>query len=238
MERATYLITPTLYNAYNYYTGTDFAGIYGDAEGAAVAEAKARQDFLNALNKVKTPPKLPMLKGLIFEDIVRAMAGGNTDRFGDIVGNHLDKYRAANGEPVGDKEVIPDEEELETAREIAERVKGGLWQQKLTKRVGDYVLFGYADVINRDTIHDIKRVSQYSPPKYFDSIQHLLYMVCEDLPKFRYEISDGKRVYVETYDTTAYTLKLLISRIDSMVAWIRQTPEFEAPFEANWRSKY
>ena len=117
-----YLITPSLYNSYIYYVGTDFEK-YGDK--ASEIEAKAKQDFINCLSKIYTSNEI-LERGIAFENSVN-----------DI----------CNGLPV---------EPMENAKDVADIVGKGIWQQKLCKTVGDYVLYGKADVIDWQYIIDHK----------------------------------------------------------------------------------
>ena len=91
-----YLITPTLYNSYIYYVGGNFE-LYGDK--AEEIEAKAKQDFLNCLNKVYTPNEV-LQRGIDFENSVNDICNG--------------------------LEVEP----MENAKEVAEIVGKGLWQER------------------------------------------------------------------------------------------------------------
>lgn len=207
-----YLITPSLYGSYLYYTATDFNQIYSDAEKAEEAEQRAYQDWLNCLNKVRTPTTEVQQRGIDFEDAVRDLSNGlGTD--------------------------LIDGDELSTAEEIASIVEGGMWQEVLKKETDNYLLYGRADVIKQDTIYDIKRVSSYDIGKYNKSIQHLLYMECAGLDKFDYLISDGKSVYKETYTRDKETLPKLLGKIDLMVDFIKSTPEFSKPFNEFWTAK-
>jgi hypothetical protein len=207
-----YLITPSLYGSYLYYTSTDFNQIYADADKAEQAEQKAYQDWLNCLNKVKTPTTEAQQRGIDFEDAVRDLSNGlGTD--------------------------LIDGDELSTAEAIASIVEGGMWQEVLKKETDNYLLYGRADVIKQDTIYDIKRVSSYDIGKYGKSIQHLLYMECAGLDKFDYLISDGKSVYKETYTRDIYTMPILLEKIDLMVDFIKSTPEFIEPFNKYWTAK-
>ncbi len=199
-----YLITPSLYNAYTYYAKTNFE-IYGDK--AEEIEAKALQDWLNTLNKVKTPTNEILQRGIDFENAVRAITEG-----------------------------CPAEHE--NATDVAEIVKDGMWQVKLSKKVSNYVLYGIADVIKRDTVYDIKRVTSYDCPKYEQSIQHLIYLECSGLENFEYLVSDGKNLYREYYHKDTDNLDRLIGRIDNMVGFIKGNDEFYQAFENNWHSKY
>lgn len=116
-----YLITPSLYNSYIYYVGTDFEK-YGDK--ASEIEAKAKQDFINCLSKIYTSNEI-LERGIAFENSVN-----------DI----------CNGLPV---------EPMENAKDVADIVGKGIWQQKLCKTVGDYVLYGKADVIREDIVDNL-----------------------------------------------------------------------------------
>lgn len=225
-----YLITPSLYGSYLYYTATDFNQIYSDAEKAEEAEQRAYQDWLNCLNKVKTPTTDAQQKGINFEKAIQEITEG------------VERYGCLNPEQIVDMpklnavDLISDDE-YETAKTIADIVKGGMWQETLKKETDNYLLYGRADVIKQDTIYDIKRVSSYDIGKYNKSIQHLLYMECAGLDKFDYLISDGKSVYKETYTRDKETLPILIGKIDLMVDFIKSTPEFSKPFNEFWTAK-
>lgn len=121
-----YLITPSLYNSYIYYVGTDFEK-YGDK--ASEIEAKAKQDFINCLSKIYTSNEI-LERGIAFENSVN-----------DI----------CNGLPV---------EPMENAKDVADIVGKGIWQQKLCKTVGDYVLYGKADVIREDIIDKARELGK------------------------------------------------------------------------------
>lgn len=196
----SYLITPSLYNSYYYYT---------------TLENTEKIEFLNTLNKVRTPPSETMQRGIDFEDIIFKITEGTTFNL---------------PETLNDKD-------YKLAKEIAEIVKGGFWQEKLQKQQGDYLLYGRADVIKGDTIFDIKRVNNYEVGRYFPSIQHLVYMECTGIEKFRYLISDGSSVYEEYYHKDNGNLDLLMSRINGMVDFIRADKDFLPAFENNWLAK-
>lgn len=118
--------------------------------------------------------------------------------------------------------------------EIANLVKGGIWQETLSKRVGDYLFYGRSDVILADTIYDIKRSPSYEVGKYEQSIQHLVYLECSPISKFKYLVCDGKNVYIEDYTKAPNNLDVLMGRTNEMVAFINATPEFKEAFNKNW----
>lgn len=204
-----YKISPSLYNSWRYYTQGDFS-VY---ENPDAAEHKAKQEFLDYLNRVEKPATETMQRGIDFENLVMDLA--------------TDKLSPADA---------PDNGELGTAQEISDLLRYGFWQQHIERQLTpDVILHGYADVILRDTIHDIKRVSQYDVGKYSDSIQHLVYMFCAELPKFDYDVSDGRSVYVESYAWGPDSEKNLCGKVLEMIRWLESAPpEFSEPFKKNF----
>lgn len=195
-----FLITASLYNAYRYYAESSF-------EGTPESDLKARQDFLNVLNKVPVPPTEAIQKGIDFENEIYAMTNKGIESQDPCV------------------------------REIAEIVKGGYWQQVVQKRVGDYLLYGKADVIKGNKIFDIKYTGHYDTGKFEGSIQHLLYMECTPIEEFEYLVSDRKEVWTESYFKQPDNTQILLGRINTMVNFINKTPEFSQAFEAHWTAK-
>lgn len=63
-------------------------------------------------------------------------------------------------------------------------------------------------------------------------------MECSGIENFKYVVSTGKDVFIEYYHKDTDNLEKLLSRINEMVGFIHQTPEFNEPFEKNWHSKY
>ncbi len=192
-----YLITPTLYNAWNYFMDSE----------------QPKEEFLDFLNKKPFEPTEAILKGINFEDAVHEL---------DLIGT-TSKVEG---------------EELECAKDIAETIKGGFWQHAVSMQYKDYIFYGKCDVIKGKTIHDIKRVSTYEIGKYQDSIQHLIYMICTDIPNFEYDICDGKNVYKESYTKERDTFDKVLSMTNSMINWLKVNPEFWEAFDKNWKSKY
>lgn len=140
-------------------------------------QEKAKQSFLDCLKKIKSEPTEAMQRGIDFENDVRAY-----DERGEI-------------------------SEDSTVNEIGEIVKDGLWQEQVSKVIEvdgkQILLFGYTDVIKQSKIYDIKRVNTYKLGKYYNSIQHKIYMLCTGILDFDYLISDGKETFVESYSITS-----------------------------------
>lgn len=174
-------------------------------------EEQAKQDFLNCLNKVKTEPTEAMQKGIDFENKIRLCDEQNLYSRTDIAVNEITDY-----------------------------IKGGLWQETVSKVVDvdglNVLVYGKADVIKMDTIYDIKRVKSYEIGKYSKSVQHLFYLFCTKLPVFRYLVSDGNSVFVETYTLNAYTEAMTKSNIKEFFDWLKITGRFETYLE-KWKGE-
>ena len=182
--------------------------LYSSYYWYAIRDYGTTEDFLNVLRKEKTPPTESMLAGIEFEDKIRAVCDG--------------------------KDTDGDRHDVE---EIANLVKGGFWQERISKELDGNLLYGIADVITPHMIYDIKFSSKYDIGKYDYSIQHLLYMYCTGIPHFQYLISDGNEVYVESHSWSDTSLATLKSRIYEMLSFILGFKEFKEAFESNWRVK-
>lgn len=199
-----YLLTPTLYNSWKFYTATD-----------PDKEPQKREEFLATLERRGFEPTPAILKGRAFEDEVRAQSEGRIESKSPVV------------------------------QELGQIVKGGIWQQKLSKEIviGDrkVLLYGIADVIVTDTINDIKRTANYAEGKYIDSLQHLIYMYCAELPKFRYLVAYGsgeapRDWAAEDYYLTPNTLKQIQSKLADFFFWLEQTGWIDI-YKKNWKCK-
>lgn len=182
--------------------------LYSSYYWYAIRDYGTTEDFLNVLRKEKTPPTESMLAGIEFEDKIRAVCDGR-----DTAGDRSD------------------------VEEIAELVKDGFWQERISKELDGNLLYGIADVITPHMIYDIKFASKYDIGKYDYSIQHLLYMYCTGIPHFQYLISDGNEVYVESHSWSDTSLTTLKSRVYEMLSFILGFKEFKEAFESNWRIK-
>ena len=171
------------------------------------------EDFLKILSKEPFEKTEAILKGLNFEEAIYEI---------DTVGltNKVDKS------------------ELECAKEIANIINNGYWQQSASKKIENFVLYGKADVIKGNHIYDIKRVSSYELGKYEDSIQHKLYMEIFDISNFTYLICDGNNIYKEYYSRKNDNLDDILSKVKEMLNWFIQTPQLFSVFDDNWQSKY
>lgn len=196
-----YSISPSLLNAWAY--------IYKSFDGY---EQKAYDDFVRALQRIKSEPTVAMLKGIEFENVVNFICHNGYHQNHKywackcwyeeiVVRGGMDGIHAS--EPCQYCDCPPKPSQLHF--KIAEIVTGGVQQVELKKKVTidgtEFLLVGYADYIKEGVIYDIKTTKSYDVGKYFDSLQHAVYMyICQDAYKFEYLISDGKDVYREKYD--------------------------------------
>jgi hypothetical protein len=202
-----YLITPSLINSFQYYIQDDFK-----------SPADSRADFLKTLSREKFEPNEAMQKGLNFENNIKQICDENLFNCQEVIDSIL-------------------QHELE----IADIVKGGLWQQSVKKELKidnqEFLLYGRADVIKRDTIYDIKFTSNYELGKFLDSSQHLIYLYCSDLPNFSYLISDGKDWWKEDYHNHAGVEDEIKSKVSCFLDYLEQDKEAKEIFLIRWGSK-
>lgn len=167
-------ITPSLYSSWYWYT-----------EASEDKEQQAKLDFENALKKVKSEPTEAMQEGIDYENKIRKLA------------EHLGGINPITNEPYD--ELLKQYEDIDI--KIAELLKDGLWQQNIIRRSlditpylgipGNKIAFkGVMDVFDvyNGIIYDLKKNKKYERSKYDYSIQHLVYMYCSELYKFRYII--------------------------------------------------
>jgi hypothetical protein len=166
---------------------------------------KEMKDLLDALNKVKKGKTPEMQAGIDFENDIRGVCDG-TGMTDDFC-----------------------------VQEAADIVKGGLWQQRVSRHLDGDLAYGIADVIRRDTIFDIKRTFKYEIGKYEGSIQHLIYMYAAVIPKFEYVVSDGAEVYIEAYRWEEKSLETLRERISEMKDSLLADEEMRRAFQAYWK---
>lgn len=179
--------------------------------------ACTEQDMLNKLNKVPTPQSEAMLKGIAFEDCVRA-------------GIYAKSLTSTDGIKY-DFEFNP-----EIIHWFMNETKGGIWQQYVEFYLdcGGYwlYLYGYIDVLRQNHTLDIKTTSQYAFPKYLDDYQHMLYlfgakMLGAQVDYHEYLITDQKECYREYYQYQPKRFKeSLLTVANDMVFFLESRKEF------------
>jgi hypothetical protein len=179
--------------------------------------ADSRADFLKTLSKEKFEPNEAMQKGIDFENDIKALCD-------NIL---LDKKENINYEVI--------------CNDIATIVKDGLWQETCKKelKIGnqEFLLYGRMDVIKRDTIYDIKYTSNYELGKFLGSAQHLIYLYCTGLPKFKYLVSNGKDFWIEDYFNNVNIENEIKSKINDFLSYLENDSEAKNLFETKWKTK-
>ena len=143
----------------------------------------AESDFIRTLNREPAEPTQAMQNGIDFERDVYRMADGQQPS----------AARWATG-----------------AGKIADIIRGSQIQVRMQREIrvngNDYLVYGIADAIHAGTIYDVKysnrsfgSVDLYG--KYNESPQHPAYFyLCPEAEKFQYIVSDGRDIYIETYE--------------------------------------
>lgn len=195
------LITPSLLNSWLYYMNS-----------AEEWEDKARQDFLDYLNKVERPTSDVQMEGIKFEEHIR-----------------------------GIRELTDEDERYKNAvLEAQDIVKNGVWGMSVSKEVeidgNRYLLYGKPDVVRGPTIFDIKWTGNYSYGKYHHNTQHPLYMFClPEVWNFQYVIFDGLRIHYEFY-TLKESTDIRITTSD-FISWMENNPEIYETYQTKWRAR-
>ena len=210
-----FLITPSLLSSYQYYIKDEWR-----------SPEDSRADFLRTLSRERFEPNEAMQKGIDFENDIF-----NYSQTATLASDLF--LEASNNDK--------DQEYIECVIAIANIVKGGLWQQTCKKdlQVGNntFLLYGRMDVVKRDTIYDIKFTSKGELGKFLNSSQHLIYLYCSGLPKFRYLISDGTEFWVEDYVNDGTVENRIKSMISDFMGYLENDKEAKEMFLTKWESK-
>ena len=169
----TTLITQTLLSSWLY--------TFNCAEGY---EEEANDDFLRTLRREPGEQSEAMLNGIKFENSVYALARNPQDM------TVWPAWKAA-------------------ASKVADIIRGGQIQVKVQRNItvgnDTYLIYGILDALKAGTIYDVKFSSKgfgsaELAGKYLESPQHPAYMYCvPEAFAFKYLVSDGQDIYIETY---------------------------------------
>lgn len=191
-----FLITQSLLSAWLY--------TFNCKEGA---EEEAMAEFRNTLERVPKETTEAMQNGIKFENAC---------------------YRAAAGEAPAKGRWEPG------VRAVAEIIRGALVQVRFSRELEldgmTFLVYGILDALKAGVIYDVKFLNKsmggsengvYLPGKYLESPQHpaYFYLVPEAL-EFRYLVSDGSDLYVETYrrEDSPFIGDVIRQFIDSITA--------------------
>lgn len=172
-DRKRLLITHSLLNSWDYlYKASD------------EWYHSAYESFIQTLNRIETLPTVAMLNGREFEKLVSAVVFDT--QFADY--SHKWIYGAT--------------EIAAIIKENCTLEQGKLYKEATVNNT-DYLLYGVLDWIGCGVIYDVKfkeNISNYSVGNYFDGTQHRMYFgLVEGVESFEYLISNGKKVYRESY---------------------------------------
>lgn len=204
---ARYLMTHSLLSSWLYLLESPFES----------EERNPLDEFMQVLRREPTPTSDAMRKGIVFEDLVTAIAGGE-QYFGHIPVDPKDPR--AGMVPMD----IRDHQWYSPAKEAADIIRGGIIQY-VAKRSAvvdgvDLLMYGRLDVLKAGSIFDIKFTSRYEAGKYFDSTQHPMYMfIVPEANSFSYLASNGSYLWQETYQREE-TGDILVT-VSQFLTWLK-----------------
>lgn len=189
---------------------------------------QAREDFLTSLRRETGETSEEMLRGISFEDAVNAYLNGDET----APEAHAEVYSKRGSEKA----------EADCVRKVAEIMRGGTYQLTAYKDKHiagiDFLLMAKCDWVKAGVIYDCKRVTNYEPGKYYESVQHPMYLeVIDTAYAFKYIVCDGSEVYT----TDNYTRADIPQRIEQIIAQFVQYLKSETLLETYfkyWSSKY
>lgn len=149
---------------------------------------KALDEFYSTIRREKRLVSKETQRGIEFEKLICDNCNKMTD--GELKTFVYDYYKS-----VGVKDEIRLSNAAFVACCIAGRCKNGEQQVKLSKDIcidgEDYELFGYADILHKDRIVDIKTTKNYKEGYlYVKRSQHYIYSICSGITKFEYDVAD------------------------------------------------
>lgn len=173
-----------------------------------------REDFLKTLSREKFEPNEAMQKGIDFENTLECICSGSI--------TNLENYK-------------------EVFHEFSKILKGGYWQESVKKEIEvagtKILLYGRCDVIKGDTVYDIKYTKNYDLGKFQESTQHLIYMFCSGLDKFKYLVSDLKSYWIEEYVKQSNIEAKLRSEVMQFFDYLDRDKEANELFYTKWKAK-
>ena len=174
----------------------------------AIKDYGSKEDFLRVLRKEPSEPTPSIQAGIDFEDRVHNICEGLITPCDDV------------------------------ASEIADIVRGGIWQPWVGREYKGLWLYGRADVIKCDTIYDIKVCDKYELGKYQYSIQHWIYSYCTEISKVVYLVNEKKKtkeeLFFEEYYLDNTAIEDMESKINDFIGFINGNDEFRREYEARW----
>ena len=210
---ARYLITQSLLSSWNY--------VFDCFEGY---EDEAREEFMQTLRREKGEQSEAMLKGIAFENLCYSIADGSF-RPGFELSTPCEPN---SGEPMERRFYPPG---YQGACKVAEYIKGAPVQVRSQREITvdgmDFLVYGVLDALKAGTIYDVKFKNKSFGSldlagSYLDSPQHPAYFyIVPEASEFKYLVSDGTDIYVETYyrEHTPFISDIIHDFIDSLAGW-------------------
>jgi hypothetical protein len=171
----------------------------------------ALEEFLNKLNRVRTPPSDAMLRGIAFEDHL----------------THAARGFAVPTSPEGLVKCHDTEIRMDLLEQFIDRLRGSVRQvfveSVLDCAVGQVRVYGFVDNIMQDIAVDTKTTGKYEFPKYLHSFQRPVYLEAlkgSGITKFQFLVTDFKELYVEEYTHNSADTDRLVSEINDLVGFI------------------
>ncbi len=212
-----YLITQSLLSAWMY--------MFNCSEDNS---EQAREDFLTSLRRESGDQSTEMLRGISFEDAVNAYLNGDET----APEEHAEVFSKRGAEKA----------EADCVRKVAEIMRGATYQLTAykDKRIAgiDFLLMAKCDWVKAGVIYDCKRVTNYEPGKYFESVQHPMYLeVIDTAYSFKYIVCDGTDVYTSDCYTRYDIPQSIEQIIFQFVQYLKSENLLETYFKY-WKSKY
>ena len=124
--------------------------------------------------------------------------------------------------------------------QISPIIENGVFQIVGTKKINvngfKILMYGKLDVLKGGVIYDIKRVSQYTIQKYFNSYQHGFYLdLFSNAKRFKYLAYDDKdKLHQENYFRDEYTPTIDV--ISNFLKWLEEHELLDV-YKEYWKSK-
>ena len=194
-----YKITPSIFNAYYYYTHSESLDGQDD------------ENLLTVLRREYAPPTPLMTKGIEFEQQICNLLKTNSHCEDSKINEIVDYLHEGQNKFIG------------------------AFQYKTSRMLAPHVeVYGVIDIITPHKIYDLKRAQSYKLGKYEQSIQHLVYMYCTEIPNFEYVIYDGYSFFTEYYKLDQSAIDKLLHKCNEMIDFFISSNKFKAPFIENW----
>lgn len=170
-------------------------------------KADAEQEFLNRVNRVKTPPSDAQLRGMAFEKLINYYAQRGLRPDGPVKAH--------------DMEVAPEliEKFTKGMRAAARQV---FVETVLETTHGGVRVYGFIDDLWAGVAYDTKTTGAYEFPKYLDAWQHPAYLTClkGQADRFVYRITDFKDYYEEPYHYLPEDTERLLGVCVDLAEWL------------------